>query len=118
MLQRHDADRQEAVATSAWPRWKTSPGWAGWPGVPSRLEWRWAGWLGLADRPRLGEWPGWLSWTGPKLGEEGNTNSEIDFQNIRILEIQIKEILESKGIWRNSKNPGDLELRELDSSEF
>jgi hypothetical protein len=54
----------------------------------------------------------------PKWGEEGKTNLEIDFQNTIILEIQIKEILESKGIWRNSKNPRDLELRELDLSEF
>jgi hypothetical protein len=60
----------------------------------------WAGW-----QAKAGEWSGRLSWTGLKLGLEGKTNSEIDFQNTRILEIQIKEILESKGIWRNSKNP-------------
>jgi hypothetical protein len=52
------------------------------------------------------------------LGEERKSNFEIDFQNTIILEIQIKEILESKGIWRHSKNPRDLELRELDLSEF
>jgi hypothetical protein len=52
------------------------------------------------------------------LGEEGKTNSEIDFQNRRILEIQIKECLESKGIWRNSKNPQYLDLKELDMCEF
>jgi hypothetical protein len=42
------------------------------------------------------------------LGEEGKINSEIDFQNTMILEIQIKEILRSKRIWRNSKNPPDF----------
>jgi hypothetical protein len=49
-----------------------------------------------------------MSWTGPKLGEEGKVNSEIDFQNTIILEIQFKEFLESKRIWRNSKNPPDF----------
>jgi hypothetical protein len=33
------------------------------------------------------------------LGEERKSNFEIDFQNTIILEIQIKEILESEGIW-------------------
>jgi hypothetical protein len=69
----------------------------------ARREVGWVGWAGR--QAKAGEWPGRLIWTGPKLGEEGKTNSEIDFQNTRILEIQIKEILVSKGIWRNSKNP-------------
>jgi hypothetical protein len=106
------------VRTSAWPRCKTSSGWARWPGGLSRPEGRWAGWLGLASRPRPREWLGRLSWTGPRLGDEGKTNFEINFQNTRILEIQIKEILESKGIWRNSKNSRDLGLKELDLIEF
>jgi hypothetical protein len=74
-----------------------------WWAEQARREVGWVGWAGR--QAKAGEWPGWLIWTGPKLGEEGKTNSEIDFQNTRILEIQIKEILVSKGIWRNSKNP-------------
>jgi hypothetical protein len=73
--------------------------WSRSSGGPSRPKGRWARWLRLAGRPRLGKWLGRLSWTGPKLGEERKSNFEIDFQKTIILEIQIKEILESEGIW-------------------
>jgi hypothetical protein len=45
--------------------------WAGWPGGPSRPDGRWARWLGLASRPRLGKWPGRLSWTGRNWERKG-----------------------------------------------
>jgi hypothetical protein len=59
-----DAGRQEATMTSSWRRWKTSPGCVGWPAGLSRVEGRWAGWLGLTDRPRSGEGSRRLSWSG------------------------------------------------------